>query len=79
MLKIYDTANIAGHYLPALINGDYSGLDDMEENQLNDYLETLPAGVIFDCSSDYPEFARCAISGLMAECLEVNLWSDDNG
>lgn len=37
----YYTFNIASHYASAIVNGDYSGLDDAEEKELNEFLDNL--------------------------------------
>lgn len=72
------TYTIARHYLPALINGDPSGLTDQESADL----EQFEAQVIHDDAdgaaghwsyddSDADNFKRCAVSGLDADCVTV--------
>ena len=39
-----NTYRIPVHYVVALVNGDYSGLDDNEEKELNDWLERIQPG-----------------------------------
>jgi len=33
--------NIASHYASAIVNGDYTGLEDNEEKELNNFLAHL--------------------------------------
>lgn len=60
---------IGSHFLPALINGDYTGLEDHEERELDVFLDAV------GCKGhwDYAEagFTRCEITGLMDDCYEV--------
>ena len=74
MLIEYDTYTIAEHWACAIENGDYSGLSTNEGAELNQWLVTLPAGPLCWSWSDSSEFARDAVSGLMANCLEARLW-----
>lgn len=67
---------IAGHWLSAMFNGDYTGLSDSEARQLDSFItrETngLPAGHLAGGSEeDGVGFARDAISGLFADCYRV--------
>ena len=39
MINDYYDFAIAGHFLPALINGDYTGLDDTEAKQLDQFVD----------------------------------------
>lgn len=72
----HGTYKIAGVFLPAIINDDYSGLEESDETQLNDWLKTLPQDkpLTFDVSDDQPEFTRDVVSGLMADCYTVKVW-----
>lgn len=72
MLIEYDTYSIAEHWVCAIENGDITGLTDEEEAELNLWLSSVPAGCW--SWSDSSEFARDAVSGLMAICLEARLW-----
>ena len=68
---IYD---LASHYLPALINGDYTGLTDWEEAELNAWVDSLPVSGHFDVISEESDFCVCDICGLHADCYEVRLY-----
>ena len=67
---------LSGHWASAIINGDYSGLEDTEEKQLNNWLESLPKvnGHIdgFD-ERDSLGFCRDDITGLFSDCFKVRL------
>ena len=76
MLKHYDTVNICTAYVCAIEYGDYSGLDDEEYRLVNAWLNTLPSFLTFDYK-DGNEFARDCISGLMADCIEVDIYSQE--
>jgi len=68
--------NICGAYLSAIINGDYSGLVDNEEAELNEFLDDvaiqheilLPGHWSVD--SEEPNFSMDDVSGLMDDCYE---------
>jgi hypothetical protein len=67
---------IAGHYLTAIVNGDYSGLSDEEENDLNRFLSEANNldNATWDLPEDEPHFAICEICGLHADCYTVKLY-----
>ena len=72
---------LADHWVSALINGDYSGLEDNEEKTLNDFIESLPKHFhhkatmhgIWDVVSDEGYFACDEVSDLHANCLDCTL------
>ena len=66
-----ETLTVAEHWLPAIINGDYSGLNDEEIETLNDWLEENAKPSSVWTTYDYPEFDRDTISGYMAKCYIV--------
>lgn len=64
------TYTIGSHFLPALINGDETGLEDSESEQLEGFLRTVPAGGHWsyeDC--DAFDFARCDVTNLMGAVI----------
>jgi len=63
---------ICGHYLPAIINGDHSGLTDSEEAELNTFLDSIVGrlGGHWSVNSEEPGFCTDEVSGLMADCYE---------
>jgi hypothetical protein len=71
---------ISAHYASAIVNGDYSGLEDHEEKELNGFLDYLMRE--FNSNdlqlTDYylesdGDFNRCEISNLQANCIQFNL------
>ena len=75
-LNDYHEETIAGHYLSALINADYSGLSDTEAAELDAYMMTFCALPDLTVSTiDYePSFAVDAVSGLRADCYTVRFY-----
>jgi len=80
-MKIIDTNEykIAGHYLSALINDDYSGLSTEEEIELIEFTRReYPAGAK-DTSWTMPDneesasFERCDVCKSLADCYTVHL------
>ena len=71
----YYEYNLAEHFLSALINNDYSGLDDNEADTLNSWLAGLPVRGHWDVDSEEleagPAFSVCDICQLHAMCYPV--------
>lgn len=76
MLIEYDRYAVASHFVSAIENGDYTGLEDDEEKQLEEFLDTLPMGYLTWQWSDSEEFCTDSVTGLKANCLEGVLWVD---
>jgi hypothetical protein len=72
----YYTYHISEHLLPALINGDYSGLDELsnDEQYLTHFIDTLPVSGHFDIVEGTENFIRCEVTDLHANCYEVRLY-----
>ncbi len=69
--KEYDYT-IADHWSPALINGDYSGLDDDEIQALENFMSDLPsAWGHWDIPDDYPDFRVDDVTGYFANCVSA--------
>lgn len=66
---------VSGHFASALINGDYSGLNDKEEKQLAAWIERNTIGpghwAGFNEWDDDCGFSRCEITRLMSDCFTV--------
>ena len=77
----YYEYKLSEHWLPALINGDYSGLDDSEENTLDAWLADLPINFpIWETVPDSGhDFRICDISGLFSECCTVKAYFETEG
>ena len=71
----YYEYKISEHWMSALINGDYTGLDDSEENTLDAWLAGLPVHGHWDISQDEldngPAFSVCDICQLHAMCYAI--------
>jgi hypothetical protein len=77
MITEYDTYTIASHFASAIENGDYSGLEEGEEEALESFLDTLPRGFhTWQWSDDEEEFATDAITGLKTSCITATLYVD---
>lgn len=73
-IKLIEEATIAEYCVCAIEYNDHSGLSDEEERQINDWLENYPY-----CMFEYGEsieFARCEITGLMGNCIDVKIYKD---
>ena len=67
--------DIAKHYLSAIVNGDYSGLDASDADLLNTFLDDTPQGCWeFPEEEQYGNFKRCDVCGLMADCVNATLY-----
>jgi len=59
--------------------GDYSALSDDECEQVDEFIASLPETHTFSIADDGLQdshFARDTITGLMADCYEVEVWSE---
>lgn len=72
------TFTVASHYLSALINFDYSGLEtnemQMVEDFYNDIHSQTPDGFEWghlSVSDEHPELDTCEICDLLADCVQV--------
>lgn len=78
LLNDYYEYTIAKHYVSAIINDDYTGLSDEEENDLARFLSqanNLPnATWQIEPDQDSENLAICEISELLADCYEVRLY-----
>ena len=79
-MKDYYIFTIADHYASALVNGDYTGLNDAEEKELNEFLAHLKReyGTSNLVLTDYyaeneGDFNRDDVTNLWANCLQFNL------
>lgn len=81
MLNDYYEFNIAGHFLPALINGDNTGLENDESKVLDQFAnhwQTLK-NATWDCLTHHPDLNICDITGLLAATHKVRLYfTNDN-
>jgi len=75
------THNISDHYMSALINNDFSGLEDDDIETLNNFINNkLKEYPMFYaiCPSDCEgSFSRCDICKLNSNCIEVEFIIED--
>jgi hypothetical protein len=75
MINDYYDFAIAGHFLPALINGDYTGLDDTEAKQLDQFVDQWQhLSGTFDVLPTGTDFKVCEVCDLYAETHDVRLY-----
>jgi len=81
LLNDYYTLTLAAHYLPALFNADYSGLDDREAADLDAFMRDywkLPDATLDFTDVRYgrqeTQFAVDEVSGLHADCYTCRLY-----
>jgi hypothetical protein len=63
--------NISEHFLCALINDDYSGLDDDDVEALKLFLSGLPSGYFAYDGNGSIDFVRCEITDLYSDCARA--------
>ena len=75
-LNDYYEFTLAGHWLPALINGDESGLTDDESADLDAFMRPYYAleDMTIDIVDDEPSFTTDDISGDLANCYAVRFY-----
>lgn len=69
----YYEYNIAGHWMAALINDDYTGLTAHEEKQLNNFINNLPVLGHWDIDDDNANYSIDEISGLYSDTYSAKL------
>ena len=75
-LNDYYELTLAAHYLPALFNNDYSGLDDNEAADLDAFMRDywkLPDATL-DITDKEISFEVDEVSGLHADCYTCRLY-----
>lgn len=75
-LNDYYEETIAEHFLPALINDDYTGLSDPEAAELDAFLMTFCAlpDLTISTADDEPSFAVDAVTRLHASCYTIRFY-----
>ena len=65
---------IGSHFLGALVNNDYSGLTDNEINLLDNWYRknNIDESIWNFMPFDNVDFARCEITGLMGDTVEIH-------
>jgi hypothetical protein len=75
-LNDYYEETIAEHFLPAIINADYTGLSDPEAAELDAFLMTFCAlpDLTISTADDEPSFTVDAVTKLHADCYTVRFY-----
>lgn len=75
MLNDYFQFTISEHLISALINGDYSGLNNEEEKLLNSFISEYSdyKNATWDITSEEGHFIDCDVTGLFSTCYDVKL------
>jgi hypothetical protein len=75
-LNDYYEETIAEHFVPAIINADYTGLSDPEAAELDAFLMTFCAlpDLTISTADDEPSFAVDAVTRLHANCYTVRFY-----
>lgn len=68
----YFTYNVASHYASAIINEDYSGLEDDEAIELQAWLDGVLEKVEHLEVSEDAGFCTDEVTGLMADCVTIH-------
>lgn len=76
LLNDYYELTLAAHYLAALINADYSGLDDNEAADLDAFMRPYNklTDLTINTDDEEPHFAVDEVSGLHADCVTVRFY-----
>ena len=71
MVVVYDKQEVPSYALGALINGDFSGIEDPEDEQnIRDFMDKK-AGYIYDVEPDSEGFSSYPAFGLPTDCESV--------
>jgi hypothetical protein len=61
-------------FVCAIVNDDWTGLSEEDDQQLHDFMYTLPMGSFSPTDMDQePDFKRCEVCGLDSDCIEFTL------
>ncbi len=75
------TYNISDHYLSALINNDFSGLEEDDVKILNEFIDRglaeYPMFYTLYPNDTETNFSRCDICNLYSNCIEVEFQIGD--
>ena len=77
MINLKETCTVSSYYLSALINGDYEGLEQTEDDLIDNWLNNFEYGsiTIIVIEGSEQEFCKCEITGLMGSTIDVEIWS----
>ena len=65
---------VAKHFITALINDDYTGLEDGDHIMLEDFLADVDGSYwTLEHEEQHDNFKRCEVTNLMADCTTITL------
>ena len=72
---LLDTQQVPEYALSAIVNGDFSGIDDPEdEKNIRDFMEReYYKGAIFSPRNEHPSFTTATAFGLPTDCVTVDI------
>ena len=70
----HDTVNFPSYALSALIDGDYSGLEETDIKELEDWQASLPPFLTFEVIDENSFFTSRPCFGLACDCVELSIW-----
>jgi len=77
-IQHYDTVTISESFVVALEYGDYTGLEEIEVEQLEKFLtETVRPNTIYSYSSE-TIIDRCDVTKLVSNCIEIELYANQD-
>jgi len=76
----YFEYKIGEHFMSAIINDDFTGLDDSEEETLNEWLENNDMRAShWAIEDDSENYCECEVSGLVNRCVVARLYFPERG
>jgi hypothetical protein len=74
-MKLQFSSDICTHYVTAIEYGDFTGLDDKEQVQVESFLSDMPANCVYQWPVDGDtHFMQDDITGMMADCVTVEVY-----
>lgn len=75
MLNDYFEFHVSEHLISALINGDYTGLNDVEGQLLDDFVSDYSnyKNATWEVIGEAGNFIDCDVTGLFSDCHDVRL------
>lgn len=74
MQRKTETRKIATHFLCALVNGDYSGLNEQEAQLLDAWLKANNYGHAICPDNTETDFKICEITNLYSDVIDVEFY-----
>ena len=62
---------VSSHFLPAMVNDDYSGLSNEESRQLMKFISVLPGKGHWSIEETESYFGKCEVTNLASDVVNV--------